>query len=578
MRQQLNSRKPFKLLAKIPASEMTHDMDLVNCIPWTDWIDEHRKPPTASIPGYSSSISATALAHDDVYPYHPLDTSFPSGTVASSISTDSDSMLPMLPSRRISATSSSSYLPGRSSTSYPPPPDHIGSVGFSFHGSGNRMGAFGRIGGGISTLLDDSGHSSPVSTSRHIPHTIRSRLQAAKNACNNEIRMIMDGLNEYVERGLRYVECFEQDLEQDGPSDESDDHDDPCYVSLLDQQESAYHPLQSVSVKPLQQGPLSNEQLSLSSFSPPANNSTNTPVRRRSLAIRLQNIEEQTEQSSSETDQSQVTTPSDERLPKQMMMKLLPHQTVNHPSPHASPLVPQECPADLKTSKAPSPSRYTMISEDAYLPTPFILTLQRLITLAQTVLDNSLEVYLENVGGCAAIVSRIQSVGTQWDAYPQWPCREWYVRLLLCVAAFNRVVEWWETERGFWYSRQGSDKSGTIPSRTRTGGPDTEDTDSLPRYRSASETESAWSYMEQQEDTLSKTGSPYLADVDCSDNNSFGGDYDQHHDSGSGNINGGSMMLQEAVKRGQSNTIVMELTLETTVVQYVSPVWRELIG
>jgi hypothetical protein len=556
VRQDLNSHKPLKLLAKIPASEMTHDMDLVNGIPWTNWIDEYRKMPATSLPGYSSSISTTTPTHDDIYPYHPLDTSIPSGKMASSISTDSGSVLP---SRRISTTSSSSHLPGRSSISYPPPPDHIGSVGYSFHDNGNRMGAFGRI--GTSTLLDDSGHSSPVSASMHIRHTIRTRLQAAKNACNNEIRTIMDGLNEYVERGLRYVECLEQDLEQEGPSDDSDDHDDGSL-----RQELVYHPLQSAK----QQGPLSSEQPPFSSCSPPAN--SNTPVRRRSLAIRLQNIEEQAELSSSETDQSQVTTPSDERLPKQTMMKLLPHQTVNHHT-HASSLVPQEYPADLKTSKAPS--RYTMISEDAYLPTPFILTLQQLITLAQTVLDNSLEVYLENVGGCAAIVSRIQSVGTQWDVHPQWPCREWYVRLLLCVAAFNRVVEWWETERGFWYSRS-SDKSGTH-SRTRTG--DMEDADSLPRYRSASETESAWSYMDQQEDySVSKTGSPYLADVDYSDNNSFGGDYDQQYDSGGGNINGGSVMLQEAVKRGQSNTIVMELTLETTVVQYVSPVWRELIG
>ncbi|KAI8334590.1 hypothetical protein BC941DRAFT_378713 [Chlamydoabsidia padenii] len=655
VRQNLNTQEPFKLLAKLPASEMARDdTDLVNCIPWTNWFDEvqHKhhnalhldtclfsRPIIVGTSKGSSNTSvgphkhnlsldlnniSTGLMHDEGYPYHPLDTSCSSDKMATPISADDSSILS---SRRIS-TSSSHLAAGRCSTGHPMF-DNSDLIGYCFQDTGNRMGTFGRIGGGISAILDDKIHTSSTSSSLHIRHTIKSRLQTAKDACNNEIRVIMDGLNEYVERGLRYVECLDEDLEQGGVSDESDDHDDMCSnnISDLNRQNSTHHTLHplhqaySGTTKSLQHNLCSSpsNELPPLSYSPSNTNITttanNNPVRRRSLAIRLQNIEEQAELSSSETDQSQVTTPSDERIPKQMVMKLLPQQTPSQhtPATNTSSLVTQVDPADMKTSPAsqlPS-SRYAMISEDTYLPTPFILTLQKLIILAQTVLDNPLEVYLENSGGCAAIVSRIQSVGIEWDAHPQWPCREWYVRLLLCVAAFNRVVEWWEVERGFWCSRNtlnsgyddnvGSgnssnsylaEKYGESDTRTRasTSGyglsmDDTDDVDSLPgaRYRSISETESAWSCMESQEDTLSKNDCPHLGDLDYSDNNSVNGEYDHHHHHhhhhhDNNNINTGSTTLQEAVKRGQSNTIVMELTLETTTVQYVSPVWRQLIG
>ena len=56
--------------------------------------------------------------------------------------------------------------------------------------------------------------------------TMKSRLQNAKNGCNGELRKIIDGLNEYVEHGLQYVEDADEALEQGvGSIGDSDDED-----------------------------------------------------------------------------------------------------------------------------------------------------------------------------------------------------------------------------------------------------------------------------------------------------------------------------------------------------------------
>lgn len=40
----------------------------------------------------------------------------------------------------------------------------------------------------------------------------------------------------------------------------------------------------------------------------------------------------------------------------------------------------------------------------------------------------------------------------------------------------------------------------------------------------------------------------------------------------------GSLQLQEEAERSQNSTFIIELSLGTTVVQYVSPVWFEVVG
>jgi serine/threonine-protein kinase RIM15 len=53
-------------------------------------------------------------------------------------------------------------------------------------------------------------------------------------------------------------------------------------------------------------------------------------------------------------------------------------------------------------------------------------------------------------GMCVDFIRRVQKIGKAWDENPEWPCRGWYVSLLLAIAGLSRVVEWWEAEKGFW--------------------------------------------------------------------------------------------------------------------------------
>ena len=205
-----------------------------------------------------------------------------------------------------------------------------------------------------------------------------------------------------------------------------------------------------------------------------------SPLRARSLTGRLQNIEEQEEATFDDANSWNGT--EKRRRPRTEAF----WTEENGKQESASPMV-------------------TMVLEDSYLPTPFIVTLQELIGLAQKVLDTDLDQLLENPGACAESVYNIQALGIQWERNPEWPCREWFIRLLLGVAALNRVVEWWEVEHSFW-SAEGTTAVGTASDTDATdrdsiiseaSKPDEGDYYTDPqRLRRTSETESSWSFNE----------------------------------------------------------------------------------
>lgn len=190
----------------------------------------------------------------------------------------------------------------------------------------------------------------------------------------------------------------------------------------------------------------------------------------------------------------------------------------------------------------------SMISEDSYLPTPFILTLQDVICLAQSVLDTDLEIFLENSGACADTVSSIQAVGMKWDYNREWPCRKWYVRLLLSVAALNRVVEWWQAERSFWSANTVSNTTVT-PTPTTTSNSTT--TTVTPLFKPT---------LPNEDNMISRTR----------DNSVISSSLNTNEDE--------TCQLQEEAEIGQSRTIVMELSLTSSTIQYLSPVWHDVIG
>ncbi|RUS12589.1 hypothetical protein BC937DRAFT_87463, partial [Endogone sp. FLAS-F59071] len=134
-------------------------------------------------------------------------------------------------------------------------------------------------------------------------------------------------------------------------------------------------------------------------------------------------------------------------------------------------------------------------------------------------------------------VRQIQQRGVQWDQNPNWPCRGWYVRLLLGVAALNRIVEWWEAEKGFW-----SVAEGEFSGESESDGMET---------------------VGEIYDPMNKerlTGLGIREGMDGSNETVV-----QHnkHD---------NKQLQIAAERGQSMTMVMELTLKDEQLRYLSPV------
>ncbi|KAI8141200.1 hypothetical protein BJV82DRAFT_619670 [Fennellomyces sp. T-0311] len=254
-----------------------------------------------------------------------------------------------------------------------------------------------------------------------IRHSIKSHLQCAKFTCESELQHIIDGFNDYVEKGLRYGDA-EQELHP--TSDEEGD-----YTDLL---------------------------------------------------------------------QTVLGMPSTAVEPKQSIM----------------------------------------ISEDTFMPTPFILALQELIALAQKLLDTPLDVFLNDTDKYTLLVSDIQAIGIEWEQHPEWPCRDLYVRLLLGVAAFNRAVEWWEVERRFWTAAEEEE----------------DDDDEFIDY--------SHQHSRIDEESQYSSGTESLPQYDLADEHAK----DHVH------------QLQEAADRGQRQTVVMELDLNTAAVQYLSPVWHDVTG
>lgn len=370
-------------------------------------------------------------------------------------------ILPVLKSTPTRSTFRSSFPPAANTT------NNTGSIGYRFNNPNKNP--FSHFGNNYDSFT--SPHGKRKSSGTNCPRrTIKTRLQSAKDACNLELRGIIDGLNEYVEKDLLYFETPDDILNH-----ESEEHQ---YKQVFNQ-----------PVEPIE-------------------------------------YEIQQDQDLLEWDALKDKTP----LPLQEIV--------------------------------------TMISEDDYLPTPFILTLQSLICLAQSVLDTDLEIFLENPGAGADTVSNIQSVGGNWDYYKEWPCKEWYVRLLLGVAAFNRVVEWWQAERSFW----ATSSSIITPTTTTSASTTTTVTPLFKPLTINSNQPENFSFGIMNEPTApSIDETSRTTRVPRTRDNSVMSTFMQSE-------NEEICQLQEEAEMGQSSTIVMELSLNPSIVQYLSPVWHDVIG
>ncbi|KAK5823237.1 hypothetical protein F5H01DRAFT_333909, partial [Linnemannia elongata] len=296
--------------------------------------------------------------------------------------------------------------------------------------------------------------------------TIRSMLEQYKSDCDEEMRKIIDGLNEYVEKGLNYVEDI------DSMPDYSAQQLDRAEVEEIEgwiensqmemEEEAAIQQLgedtgfDSVNERDLieeDRTPRSDYPGPLQGFSEgyfPEIFDNESPLEEP----RIRPLRDSGEWSPSPS-WNGGSIPLHRKMTRDSQQRS--HSRVSSLSRR-------------NTSSAYSPgtpvtsspnANVTLISEDSYQPTPFILTLQELISVAQLMLDTPLKTILDNKGSCTNFVTKLQVIGKAWDYNSNWPCRAWYVKALLAVAGLARVVQWWEAERSHWA------QSANIPIKTK---------------------------------------------------------------------------------------------------------------
>lgn len=471
-------------------------------------------------------------------------------------------------------------------------------VGYRFYNPGSRMGTFSQLSHVFGNRQEDD------NSAIRIQHSIKSRIQFAKEACNAELRQIIDGLNEYVERGLQYVEDMDEILEEGVHSIGSLDTDEE-----VEEDDGNYDDDECRTIGPHHKPNISVGTTTTSTVIPPTTAGiTSSPVVNPDMYMhQLPSVVEIDETPSPPSGHQQDITNSfsTNKLPhKRSLSSAMDNDNqLIEPSFHKSfaispssataraiiPATPANClpPSttnDDTTSLPPTTSSNAMvalISEDSYLPTPFILTLQDLISVAQNVMDTSLDEIIETSGACADALARIQAIGVQWDIHPEWPCREWYVRLILGIAALNRVVTWWAAERDFWnvngnggVGNGNNHSSGIMTTMSSVAPSDAEgdDMDTASNLSPMEETEDEESHMSLDDVESQRSTSTRIR---ASESN-VQLNVEKNQDVEDEQL--GSLKLQEEAERSQSSTIIVELSLGTTTVQYVSPVWFDVVG
>ncbi|KAF9304649.1 hypothetical protein BGZ74_000976 [Mortierella antarctica] len=445
--------------------------------------------------------------------------------------------------------------------------------------------------------------------------TIRSMLEQYKADCDEEMRKLINDLNEYVEKGLNYVEDIDSmpefmpqldpneveeiegwiensqmEMEEeaaarelaDDPDFESENNrdmfeedrtprsDDP---SALDQFGEGYFPEVSDNESPLGEEPKMHSLRDSGEWSPsPSWNGGSIPLHRK------------------------MTRDSQQRSHSRV-------SSLNrrHASNSFSPSTP--------VNSSPN-ANVTLVSEDSYQPTPFILTLQELIAVAQLMLDTPLKTILDNKGACTNFVTKLQVIGKAWDYNTKWPCKASYVKALLAVAGLARVVQWWEAERSHWM--QGA----VVPAKTKDGSRPSSlylnksdgSNGVVPQPAAENSEPSTLNIGEAVFDGPKRTGQPpghrlSLVDpdqVEDAESSVGSGEVALSPEIASDTVTMEALVeslkedadeqarltkedilqLKREAKKGQSKNVVMELSLDMDdiTILYLSPSWSELLG
>ncbi|GAA5925415.1 hypothetical protein JCM10213_008785 [Rhodosporidiobolus nylandii] len=207
----------------------------------------------------------------------------------------------------------------------------------------------------------------------------------------------------------------------------------------------------------------------------------------------------------------------------------------------------------------------------------FIVLLQEITTVASEILDTPISKLSSKPGSCGAYIARVQQIGEAWNDNPELPCRGWYVQLLLAVAGLSRVLEWWEAEKGFWTFDDGSD--GDSDPILFVAKPSA---DESPEVRARGESISSVPSMAALQPTAPKW-SPLGIDLGVQSEAPPKAEEDGRRRESSTQVSETEIKqraddLRQAVESIRAQTLLVELSLDGQLLQYISSAWQEVVG
>ncbi|GAA5827005.1 hypothetical protein JCM11251_002203 [Rhodosporidiobolus azoricus] len=414
---------------------------------------------------------------------------------------------------------------------------------------------------------------------------IRQRLASAKENCDKELRRIVAGITAYVETELH------EDIDSPKPAGGVDegrfgelvaDESAGGYSSNAEYDDSGSEAPADVDVEGLEE---------LANTDSDGNNTSMPPTRRQTPHLsamsgaRRQALKEaSSSRSRSESSNRNSLAP----VSRHRRLTSVPRgerpksaggsaSSSRSTSRSRSPLPPNL--RHVSGTRSPGhSSTATMPKDEADLAqSALIVLLQEITSVASEVLDTPISKLTAKPGSCADFISRVQQIGEAWTENHELPCRGWYVQLLLAIAGLSRVLEWWEAEKGFWtFDDAGEADSEPILFVAKPNMEDSPETrgrgesfSSVPSTAALQPPAPKWSPLgidlgEQREqvEELAEDGRKREATIVAPEEE----------------IKQRTEDLRQAVETIRAQTLLMELSLDGQLFQYLSSAWQELVG
>ncbi|GAA6036568.1 hypothetical protein JCM8097_001229 [Rhodosporidiobolus ruineniae] len=421
-----------------------------------------------------------------------------------------------------------------------------------------------------------------------VQQQIRQRLSSAKDNCDKELRRIVAGITAYVETELH------KDLHSPAPPGGFDsgrfgelvaDEEAAAYSSNAEYEDSGSEALADVDVEGLEELantdsdgnntsiPPSRLKTPHVSATPGVRRSSLDPNRNRSTSPRRASL------SAAKRQRRLTSVPRGDR-PSRSPSGSKTSSRSNSQSRSRSPLPPSLRHSHGSRSPGAGSSATFANSNTDLAQSALIVLLQEITSVASEILDTSVSKLTSKPGSCAEYIARVQQIGEAWNENPELPCRGYYVQLLLAVAGLSRVVEWWEAEKGFWtFDEDASADTDPILFVAKPG------LGESPEVRGRGESISSVPSTTALQPPLGPKWSPLGIDLGLANDEEkeelAGQDGRRREQSAAvteGEIKQRADDLRQAVETIRQQTLLIELSLDGQLFQYLSSAWQDLVG